>query len=190
MSERTILAHMGINISGIQARTLYDKGHFEIHSGNSYTLEVNNETMGDNDFFAVGFKTPLTKEMHLFLNFTAKAQTNLQVLENADWSGGKTGAQVAIYNRDRNSPNVPGLLNDYSISGSWQSSGNVHFGMSGLVGTVVAQDIVYGTKQAGNMSRGEHEIILKTGTIYAVKFLAQAGSNGGQMIMNFYEEDL
>ena len=146
--------------------------------------------MADNEFMAIGFKTPLTSGMHILVNFTAKAQTNVQILENADWSGGKTGTQVNVYNRNRNSPNVPGLLTDWSISGSWQASGNVHFGMSGLDGTLIHQDIVYGTKQAGNMARGQDEVILKTGTIYAVKFLAQAGSNGGQMIMNFYEDDL
>ena len=190
MSDRTIQAHMGVNISGIKARAGFDHGHYEIHQGKSYSIEVNDETMGDNDFFAIGFKTPLTKEINLFLNFTAKAQTNLQLLENADWSGGKTGTQLDVFNRNRNSPNICSLLTDYSVSGSWQASGNVHSDMSGLDGTVIFQDIVYGTKQAGNIARGEHEVILKTGTIYAIKFLAQAGSNGGQMIANFYEEDV
>jgi len=174
--------------SGSRARATFDHSHWEIHQGNSYTTEYDDSSMGANDYFAIGFQTSGSGEVHMLVDFASKAEATVDIIEDAFWSGGQTGIQVDIKNRNRQSSNVSSVLTDWRETGVFEASGNVHVGMSGLVGTTLRQIHGYGPRQAGNVLRGDNEFILQTGTKYAVKLTAVVASNAGSLALNWYEE--
>lgn len=174
--------------SGMRARATYEHSHWEIHQGKSYTVNIADETMGAGDTIALALQTSGAGEIHMFADFGTIAAGHLTVYENADWSGGQTGTQISVYNRNRQSSNTPNVFTQWRASGVMENSGNVQGGMSGVNGTAIAQEYGWGSKFGGNLNRGQHELILKTGTMYAFEVEADAGSNGASLVLNWYEE--
>ena len=192
MAERNIMYQTQLikdYSSGARARATFDHAHWENHQGKLFSVEYDDPSLGAAAYIAVAFKSPLTGQIHMYADFSAKAEAILNVIEGASYSGGQTGAQVDILNRNRQSANVGSLLTDWRANSVYEASGNVHVGMSGLAGTIIDNDHVYGTNRGGVKGRGQHEMILQSGTVYAYQLLAVAGSNGGSIKLTWYEED-
>jgi len=190
MSERMIGAHLQAHLSGIKARTLFNKEHWEIYEGNSFTAFQVNEDMGDGDKINFGFKTPTTPEIHMIADFRAKTAAHMTIFEGPTFSGGLgSGLAVPIHNRDRNSATQSTLLTNINETG-FSASGALNSDLTGLGGgTAVWQAFVFAVKNTpAGLSRGKQEFILKTGTIYAIEVEADAATSAAEIELNWYEE--
>lgn len=160
------------------------EAHYELHRGNSYNFAIYDNVMSDGDYLSAGFKTG-TGECHMIVDFASKDAARLTLYEDATWSGGQTGTQAIVYNRNRRSSNMSNLYDDWRASGVWESSGMVKVGMSGISGTEIYHIHVYG---AMDWMTGLEEFVLDTGTQYAVILEAKTDSNAGYMSVNWYEK--
>lgn len=166
---------------------VFTEPHYQIHEGNSYNVTIDNESMGSGDLLALGFKTG-TGECHMVIGVTSKDAAKLYLYEDATWSGGQTGTQVQIQNRNRRSSNMSNLYDDWRASGVWESSGMVKIGMTGVIGTNIHHLHMFGAKAwEHQQSRGSAEFILDTGTQYAVVLEALVATNAGHVTLNWYE---
>ena len=192
MSQGNILAHMGINISGLQARSLFDHGHWEIHQGYSYAVAVYDGTLASGEYIEACFKSPLTKEMHIVTNFAALANVKLEYFENCDWSGGQTGTQVVVGNRNRRKTHLESaILDDWRASGVWEPSGMIKQGVSGMSGSLMYTKYAFGAKFASIAeTRGRAEFITETGIQYCLRLTSLEAANGAQLEIDWYEEDV
>lgn len=178
-----------INASPIDALTVVFYPHEQIHDGVSFTCRTVNDTLADNASIALVFKTASTPNIHLVPKFSAKAAGHLKVIENASWVA-STGTGTTIYNRNRNSANISSVTVNYNKK-TFSRLGKVITNPAGLIeskGTMIERIFAFGTKQAAiGMQRGDNEIVLKKNTKYSFVFKADAGSNGAQIILDWYE---
>jgi len=190
MSDRTIQAHMGINISGIQARTLYDKEHWQVHQGKSFTAFQVNESMGDGDKINFGFKTPAVGEVHMVADFLAKTAAHMTIFEGANWSGGLgSGLAITIYNRNRQSATESELLTNINETG-FSQSGQLNSDLTGLGGgTAFTSRYVFAARPSTPaLQIGRHGWVLSGATKYAIEVEADAADSAATLILNWYEE--
>ena len=181
---------MGINISGIQARTLFDKEHWEVHEGKLFTAFQVNESMGDGDKINFGFKSPAVGEIHMIADFIAKTAAHMTISEGATFSGGLgSGLAVEVFNRNRQSSNISTLLTNINETG-FSASGALNSDLTGLGGgTAIEQKFVFAARPSmPPITRGRHEWILQTGTVYAVEVEADAATSAAELELNWYEE--
>ena len=163
--------------------------HSELHRGKSYTCGITDESMADGDEIALCFKTS-TKEMHMIAHYGVKAAGHIEILESPNWSGGQTGTQVDIYNRHRRVGFGTGFVTtDWQATGVFENSGNMVQGVIGLAGgAVIWDDYLFAQIAGGSVQRGTSEVVLKTGTQYAIRIEADAGSNAAHLRLDWYEE--
>ena len=181
--SRVIGAHLGNKL-------LHDKEHWEIHEGDSYTVNTVNESMGDGDKINIGFKTPASKSIHMIANFTSKTAAHMTVYEGPTWSGALgSGLALPIYNRNRQSSKVSTLLTNIFDAG-FVASGSVNSDLTGLGGgTAIKQKWAYAANVGTpTPSRGQHEWLLSGGTLYAIQVEADAATSAAELELNWYEE--
>jgi len=167
-----------------------DTAHKKIHDGKSYLGFTHTGALGDTETMQMCWKTPDTGEWHMIVKYDTKVAAHVELLEGPQWSGGQTGTNAAVFNRNRQSANVSTLLTDWQSSGTFAASGAMHVGVSGLSGgTQIWDSHAYAIKRApGIKDRGQNEIDLQTGTKYAVRLTSDAASNAAHLQVNWYEK--
>lgn len=177
-------------VNELQNLKTIDYAHAEIHKGNSFVTSIFDEDMGDNEILVLCFKTPTDKEFHMTFNYAGKLAGHVEVLSAASWSGGQTGTQVEVFNRNQTLNTESTVKDDWTVVGVFETSGMMVKGVSGLAGTKVWETWNFAAKNQGgipgNLSR--EEFILAPDTKYAVKYHANAASNAGYLELNWYEE--
>lgn len=162
--------------------TVISVAHAEAHEGHSFVATV----VADGTSLVMAFKTNnSTKVSHSFITFISESKAHIELIEGLSWDSG-SGAQSAIYNRNRNSSESSTLLED--TTGSFSVSGNVIKGPTNLAGgTVVWTEYTWVDKKQGEKAREDEEFILKTNTTYAIRLTSDDGVKGLQIIMRWYE---
>ena len=161
--------------------------HHEIHEGCSFVSDIVDESMGDNDTLSLAFKTPnTTKRVHMIVETSLKGAGHIEIDEGGTWDVG-SGTQNPIYNRDRNSTEISTLLEN-TTSGPFIANNAVILNASSYgAGTIIHDFYVFGEKKLGGQLRDVEEIILKKNQTYMVIATADAGTNGAQITLNWYE---
>ena len=161
--------------------------HHEIHNGDSFVTDTVDADMGNGATLILAFRTPNTaKWSHMIVGFGSKAAAHLDVIEGPTWNN-QSGAQNPIYNRDRNSATSSTLLEDQS-GPAFSATDNVILNPTGLAGGTIIHDLyTWSDKKVTTKDRDQAEIILDQDTQYAIRLTADAATNAGQVILNWYE---
>jgi len=177
-------------VNELQNLVSKDYAHAEIHKGKHFVATIFDEAMGDNEILELCFKTPTDKEYHMTINYAGKVAGHVELLGSADWSGGATGEQVEVTNRNQTINSLSTVLDDFIAVGVYESSGMMVKGVSGLAGTTLWESWNFAVKNQGGVAAGgsRDEFILAPDTKYAIKYHANAGSNAGFLELNWYEE--
>lgn len=182
------IANVVTQLTTLKKRVLLDKEHYEIHEGHAFHADVRDEAMGSGDQIHLVFKTPDTGEIHMVVNASFKTAGYVQIYEDCTYSGGQTGTQVTILNRNRQSSAVSHLLDDYIAAGTFERSGMVMKGISGFGGTLIHDEYNFGEKFDAHLSIRGEEFILNTGTKYGVRAYADAATSACELHLEWYEE--
>lgn len=160
--------------------------HSEIHEGGAYVTDVATTTLANGSTVSLAFKTPnTTTEIHMVAAFASKAEGHISILENATWTG-STGSQNIIYNRDRNNSKIS--IVQENTDSAFTATSNAVVNPAALTGTIIHSFYTWSTKQADTgKERDSNEFDLKINTVYAFRLTADAASNAGQIILNWYE---
>lgn len=143
-----------------------DYPHHEVHCGESYTLQTF-VTLGDNESISFGVYTPNgSKWIHLTFNSQATGQTEIEIWEGTDLTGGSAITPIC---RNRNS----NIASTIGISG-W-------VGVNTTSGTLLTKQ-AFGlsttpTRFVGGADRASQEWILKSGTTYLFNTISRNASN-------------
>ena len=163
--------------------------HHEIHEGGSFLCSTVNATMSDTETLALCFKTPAgTKRAHMFVGYVSKLSGHLDLLEAPTWTTG-SGTQQPIYNRKRLAGMTASVLLEDTTSTFVANGAMVRNPGSLAGGTSIEQYYTFGKKDkiGGGGHHSDDEWILKPDTLYALRFTADENSNGGQIMLNWYE---
>ncbi len=152
-----------------------DNAHHEIHSGSHYFFQGKHE-IASAGVIVYLITTPDTdKYAHFVYTADGSAITQIDLYEGADRTG--TTAQT-IFNSDRNSANVSGLV--------------IHLGISsGTTDGTLIKTYKGGSASAlsrvGPTTRGESELILKRNTKYLLRFTSGTNNNLCNVKFEWYE---
>ncbi len=155
------------------SQTSIEEEHHEIHDGNSYTAgsEMDVANAGSIRFL---LETPNTSTLsHVFIHSESEAEASRTFYENVTVSA--SGEELAVYNRNRTSPNLAGMKVFFqpTISSVGSCLQHVHWGTA---------------KKAGAEQRSENEWILNSGTGYSITLTNETSStNVINTWINWYE---
>ena len=160
---------------------------YAMHNCKFFMCEFVDGSLADNASLAIVFKTG-NDHYHILPQFALKAAGHLKVMENATWVA-STGAQLPAYNRNRNcSASYISSLEENAITKAFVNTGNIISNPTTITGgTKIFSRYSFSDKKSGVKQRSEEEIILATNTKYAFVLKADAGTNAGQIILNWYE---
>lgn len=164
-----------------------DYAHHEIHGGSTFCTRHYDGTLSNGDTIILAFKVPSgTKKPHLLVQFTANANTHVDLCEGATWTTG-TGSQNSIENHNRDSANTSFVQED--TGGSFATTENAVLNPSGFsAGTIVDQWYSFGEKEKQETgARGTDEWILNDDTQYAVRLVSDEDNNMGFLKLVWYE---
>ncbi len=159
------------NVTFAQATIEYE--HYNIHLGSNYTAgsEMDVANAGSIRFL---LQTPNTSSFaHVFIHTETEAEASRTFYENVTVSA--SGEELAVYNRNRTSPNLAGMKVFFqpTISSTGSCLQHVHWGTA---------------KKAGAEQRSDNEWVLKSGTGYGI--VLQNETSSANIInnwINWYE---
>lgn len=170
--------------------------HHEIHSGSSFHAEYSVTTANsDDDVTGIMFKTPnTTKWAHMVVTVTASDPAEAIINEAPTLADSGDGADLAVYNRDRNSTKTSTLksMEDTPTVGSLTSMNETEWTAVGVSSGTEIEHIFLaggsGPQAVGGVSRGSQEWILKQDTIYVI-YLQNTGANANShtISLDWYE---
>ena len=175
------------------ATTGIDYAHHEIHDGSYYHTHYNQMVSDINDRSIITFRTPDTaKHLHMFARGSSSALA-MWYIWRAPTITDNTGAPLAIFNRNENSPNTSGV---WDTSQNPDVQGQATFFTEITMGNVTAgtsiedQTIGYGSgpRASGGNTRSEEEIVLLPDTLYAFEMRSlTTDDNYHDIQLNWYE---
>ncbi len=188
-----------INLSAKHLQTLFDAltnalvsieyGHHEAHEGHSFISDVVNIAMADEETLVLAFKTPIgTKRVHMLIDFATLAGGHVDIIEGPTWDS-ESGSLHSIYNRKREASMINSDLLEDSGQPTFTATNNLILNPTNLAGGIIPHDLYgFGKKEKfPAQGRDTNELILKPDTQYDIKFISDAGSNKGHLILNWYE---
>ncbi len=167
-----------------------DFPHHEIHDGESFTSDIVDEQLGNNDTIILAWKTPSAPALvHMVLEFNTLVGGDLTLWEGATWTAG-TGSLNPILNRKRDSVTTSILLEDTTGPG-FTATDNLSANVTGL-NTGAAIQLhhfhAWGVKnKISAVGARDDEWLLNPDTQYALVFTSSAVSNKAQITVNWYE---
>ena len=193
-------AFSSVDVPRIDASTnswqVVDYSHHEIHSGSSFHAEYSVTTASsDDDVTGILFKTPnTTKYAHMVITVSCSDPAEAIFNEGPTLADSGDGADLAVYNRNRNSSTTSTLqsLEDTPTVGSLTSMNEAEFTAIGIsAGTELEHVYLAGGNgpfAVGGVSRGTQEWVLKANTIYAI-YLQNTGAsaNTHHISLDWYE---
>lgn len=175
------------------AITCIEYPHHEIHAGDSFSCWYMQTVSDIGDKSIVSFRTANSARwVHLTITGSATFMAHFRLLE-APAINDNTGANLAVYNRNRNSATQATVID---TSQNPDLSGSATFFTELTMGNVVGgTDLVHehlgtgeGKKTIGGGARGEQEWILLPNTLYAVEIESTTVDDNVHVIeLSWYE---
>ena len=169
------------------AITMIEYEHHEIHAGDSFKADINTDdiqTEGVNNALHISFTTPNTTEWaHLVIYGWAGGGAELSIVE-APGGGVAGGANLAIFNRNRNSSETSTLIStDDTATNEMTQDATVPIG-----GTEIHHwKLGAGKNKIGGDTRGNEEFILQQNTTYSIRMTSTNANIPGQLTLEWYE---
>lgn len=152
--------------------------------GKLYRVDVHDEDLADDDSLTMAFDTGDTED-HCILEMSSGDSVKLEIYEDVDWDSG-SGTEKSIHSLNRQNPNTPDTQGDATGE---MTEGEVVKNPDNLSTTdLIYQRHFFGRKTAA-IDRRIYEIILAKNTKYAIILTALNGSNSGEIVLEFYEND-
>ena len=176
-----------------RAITFIEYPHHEIHSGDSFSCWYMQTVSDIGDKSIISFRTAnAARWVHLTLTVSATFMAHVRLLE-APAVNDNTGANLAVYNRNRNSATqatVTDTSQNPDLAGSATYFTELTMGnVAG--GTEIAHEHLgtgEGKKTVGGGARGQQEWILLPNTLYAVEIESTTNDDNVHVIeLNWYE---
>ena len=163
-----------------------DYGHHEIHEGESYTLSLNDPSLGIDETLIAAFKTPNTpnKWVHLIALVNTSGAAKFDTLE-APTITVDTGSDLTVFNRERNSTNISGVKTIETIPEVGEVTQDPTITDDGTI--LRTDSLGVGNNKTPGETRDVSEWILKEDTIYAFRLTSLATGNIVQMNLIWYE---
>lgn len=158
------------------ALEVIDYAHHKVHGGTSYTVQ-NFTVLGNNDSISFGVNTPdSSKWIHMTFNSQATGQTEIEIWEDADLTGGSPVTPVC---RNRNS----NISSSVTVSG-WAA-------VNTTSGTLLSRQ-AFGlsttpSKFFGGEDRSTQEFVLKSGATYLFNAISRNAGNIVTGKLDWYE---
>ena len=170
--------------------------HHEIHAGSSYSSHFGRTTANADDARSVmAFTTPnSTKWLHIVASASASSPAEFFILEDPTTLDLDEGTPKTVFNRNRNSVNVSGVLPIVTtpVAGTVTTFTETQINGAQLTGGAVIEHMLLaggeGPKAIGGLSRGSQEWILKPNKKYLF-ILQNIGTNVNlhQISLDWYE---
>jgi hypothetical protein len=167
--------------------------HHEIHSGSSFTVFNQDDSVASAAGLSLSFKTPGTaKLIHLVVEVMSSGESLTTFLETVSSTADGDG-EVAVVpvNRQRDSGGATTLLED-TTTGSFDTVGVTKYPEAVPIGdhpTGTAIDCITAGSgnKGGGAARGQAEFVLKRATVYGIVMLSKAASNAMILKLDWYE---
>lgn len=167
------------------ALNVIDYAHHEVHSGSSYTVNINDNDLDNGDKLIIAFKTPNTlKHFHMVAIMKNTSSSLAEILEAPTITNG-SGVEISCINRNRNSANTSGSLSIEASPIANKVSTNPTITGDGTV--ISAEYIGLGKDKGTSETRDTGEIILKQNTIYAFRITGEADNGNATIKLVWYE---
>lgn len=160
-----------------------DRTHYFAHQGKSFTAHHNNSSLSSGATINVYFKTPTTGRIHFIYNSFGSGAYDIELLEAPTVTAGTGTNGVSIFNKNRESVTVSGLLDNATTPVSNKISRDVTITASGTI----LKNNVFGSGKVGGNYSGIRELILKQNTAYAIRLTSRASSNRVHIDIDWYE---
>ena len=174
-------------MTNVSNKDIIDWAHAQLHYGNSFMVNVVDDTMGDTDTLIIAFKTGATKKYNMVIDYIVAVGLKIEVFEGCAWTT-STGSKRTIFNRNRQSSKTSLIQED--TTGTFGANSGIAENVTGLNGGIAIRTLyAWGEKKGTSaISRGQREIILNTNTKYAIKTTAVGDSNKIQITLDWYED--
>ena len=167
--------------------------HHEIHSGSSFTVFNQDDSVASAAGLSFSFKTPNTaKLIHLIVECMSSGESITTLLETASSTADGDG-EVAVVpvNRQRDSGGATTLLED-TTTGSFDTVGVTKYPESVGIGdhpTGTTIDVISAGSgnKGGGAARGYEEFVLARNTVYGIVMLSKAAANAMILKLDWYE---
>lgn len=166
--------------------------HHEIHEGDAFFADFEDEEIADGETIILAFKTMAAPvNVHMVMEFSTLTGGNIRLWEGPTWTA-ETGTEVPIVNRNRvGTPNSSGILANQAQAG-FVAANVVNANPTGLnTGSAMSLHHIFAwgsqAKPTGGPRRDVAEIVSKPDTQYASVFTGSGANNKAQMILNWYE---
>lgn len=205
MSKQPLLGRFGTGATDIaelrmdgstHAISTIEDEHHEVHKGNSFSFTYSLISDGDvSDHCAIAFKTPATAPyMHMIITVSSTGSSTFTFYEAAAVSV-NPGANVAVYNRNRNSSTTSGVLSIETTPTANEMTTMTDTQFDGATiteGTVKLVEVSLGggngPRTLGGGTRGAREWVLDAGVIYLADMVDLSAAENIQTInLSWYE---
>lgn len=160
---------LNVKGNGVNAVKSIDYEHHEIHSGNHFFVQ-GYQDLSINQVLDFTWLMPnTTKWIHWTWEISTESETLWQVYETAIVTNALANSAV-ILNSDRNSAVISGTTMKYEVQADLATANaDTNVATATLIGSGIS-----GTGKDSGMSKKEHELILKQGTLYCLRATATA----------------
>lgn len=166
------------------ARISIDLPHHMIHEGKHYMCMKNKTGTS----LSLSFKTPEDSEIHMLVLINTASSAHLEIKEEVTITA-TSGTQISLFNRNRNSSNTSGLLENKS--GTFVADEKLLQDATVSGGASIETFYVFGEGNPnnfpGNGKRSSNEIELLKDTEYQVLLTSDDGSQGLFILLDWYE---
>jgi len=159
-----------------------DKVHYQVHQGNAYMAHHNSSALGTGATINIYLKAPASGRVHLNYDAHGSSSFDIEVLEAPTVTSG-TGTQGSVYNRDRDSVNTSGVLDNTATPVANKVTLDATITADG---TIIRSDVYGSNKSQGDLNSRE-EIILAQDTVYVFRLTSQASNNRVHINLDWYE---
>lgn len=172
------------------ALTVVNYEHHEVHEGSHYNCSYSVASVGaletPSDMMTLTFVTPnTTKWVHLIFVAICSSGARLRFIEGGTGGGASPTGNVSVYNSNRNSVNVSGILDLGSVANKISYDATLVTGGISLVDVIIGAEGL-GTSFVAGSSRPEQEWVLKRNTQYQLS-LYETDTVPGTLQMSWYE---
>ena len=172
-----------------------DFSHAEIHEGDAFSCWYEQTVSDVGDKSIISFRTPDTADwIHMIYEASATVAAEVMILEAPLITKG-TGANLTIYNRDRNSLTASTVINTAPTP---EAAGAATYFTEATMGNVTGgTEITHahlavgtGPKVIGGSDRGTQEWILKQDTLYAFVISSLSADDNTQTVKLIWYEHI
>ena len=161
-----------------------DYSHHEIHDGNYYLATTYDDSAATGEKVNIVFTTPASPKCHMLSLWSSGGAAIFRIYEAAVVTANNGTNALPIYNKNRNSTNTSGCLDNATVNAVGKYSTGTTITNTGT--TIILEYSGVG-KTVNGMGRSDSEFILKPSTKYAFEVEAIGNGIAIALLLDWYE---